>query len=188
MSNLINQFGLLEKVVLMIEWLCLAQRSVNTSLTSGPKLRQHSIARCAVPQESLHHPQCVQQVHSWPWRTAETVKMSHKPSKQLSRSAGSPKQPSSHKPCFAYSRTLENHALGVNRRECQNIYDGNNYCVGWARRINSFLQLPSVAVAASPKQFQEAPWLSVLSHSCPQFVFSQRKKLAQATLLVKERW
>lgn len=159
MCNLINQLGLLEKVVLMIEQLCLAQRSANTSLTSGPKLRQHSIMLyqrgCAVPQESLHHLHCVQQVHSWPWRTTETVKMSHKPSKQLSRSAGSQKQQSSHKPCFAYSKSVEIHALSVNRRECQNIYDGNNYCVGWARRFNSCLPLPSVAVAASPKQCQE---------------------------------
>ena len=80
--------------------------------------------------------------------------MRHKPSKQSSRLAGSQKQQSSREPCFACSRALEIHALGVNRREGQNIYDLNYYCVGSSRRINSFLLLPSVAVAASPNQFQ----------------------------------
>lgn len=154
MWNLINQLGLLEKIVLMIEWLGLAQCHANTSLTSGAKLRQHSIMLyqrgTAVPQESLHHLHCMQQAPLWTWRTAETAEMKHKPSKQPSRFAGSQEQQSSHEPCFAYRRSLEMHALGVNRGEDQNIYDGSYDCVGWARRINSFLLLPSTAAAPSP--------------------------------------
>lgn len=153
MWNLINQLGLLEKIMLMTEWLSLAQRSANTSPTSWPKLRQHSIMLyqrgIAVPQESLHHLHCMQQVHSWTWRTREHVEMRHKSSKKPSGLAGSQKQQSRHEPCFAYSRALEIHALGANRREGQNVYDGNYYCVGCSRRIDSFLLLLSVAVVVS---------------------------------------
>lgn len=131
----------------MTEWLSLAQRSANTSPTSWPELRQHSIMLyqrgIAVPQESLHHVRCMQQVRSWTWRTRERVEMRHKSSKKPSRLAGSQKQQSRHKPCFAYSRPLEIHALGVNRKEGQNIYDGNYYCVGCSRRIDSSAPLSS---------------------------------------------
>lgn len=107
-----------------------------------------------MPQELLHHLHCMQQVHSWTWRAVETVEMRHKTSKQLSRLAGSQKQQSSHEACLAYSRALEIHTPCVNRWEEQNICDGNQYCVGWARRINTFHLLPLASVAARPNWFQ----------------------------------
>lgn len=84
----------------------------------------------------------------------ETVGMKYKPSRKPSKLTGSQKQQCNCEPFFAYTRALEIHALGVNKREGQNNYHGNCYCVGWAARIKSFLLLPS-AVVASPDQFQE---------------------------------
>lgn len=103
--------------------------------------------------------------------------------------AGSQKQQSICEPCFAYIRALEIHALGVNRREGQNIYDGNYYCVGWAERINPFLLLLSVAVGASPNWFQEGSLALCPSPLLPSTcLLTTRKELAQATLPVRESW
>lgn len=74
----------------------------------------------------------------------------HKPSKQLSRLAGGQKQS-----CFAFTRALKIHGVGSNRKEGQNTCDDNDYCVGWARRINIFLLLPSATAAAAPNLLQE---------------------------------
>lgn len=65
----------------------------------------------------------MEQARFWTWRTMEIVGMKHKPSRKPSKLTGSQKQQSSCEPCFAH--TQEIHALGVNRREGQNVYDGS---------------------------------------------------------------
>lgn len=145
-------------MMLMTKWLGLALSSANASVTSGPKLRQHSIMLylrgVAVPRKALSYHHCMKQAYFWTWRAMETVGMKHKPSRKSLNLIGSQKQQSNCKPCLACIRALGIRGLGMNRREGQNNYDGNWYCVGWAGRINSFLLLPA-AVVASPNQFQE---------------------------------
>lgn len=102
----------------------------------------------AVPQGALSHHHCMEQAHLWTWRTMQTEGMKPKLSRKPSKLIGSQKQQCNCEPCFAYTRALEIHALGVKKREGQN-YGGNCYCAGWAGRINSFLLPPST------NQFQE---------------------------------
>lgn len=137
-------------MVLLIEWLGLAQHGANTSLTSGRKLRQHStVLYWRVPGSTSRITASSSQ-HAASMLLDVEAMDKHKPSKQLSRLTGHQKQS-----CFAYTRALEIHGVGSSRKEGQNACDDDDYCVGWARRINLFLLFPSATAAAPPNLLQE---------------------------------